>query len=51
MEHPGGFGSGHDPGVPGLSPALGSLLSGESASPSAPHPACVHSMYISQINK
>ena len=29
------FGSGHDPGVLGSSPASSSLLSGESASPSA----------------
>ena len=29
----GAFGLGHDPGVPGLSHTLGSLLSGESASP------------------
>ena len=41
-----GFGSGHDPGVPGLSPVLGSLLSGESAA--APHP---HSLMLSLLNK
>jgi len=46
------FGSGHDPGVPGSSPASGSLLSGESASPPdpPPSPALYHSLSLS-INK
>ena len=35
------FSSGHDPGVLGSSPLSGSLLSGESAPPSAP-PLFVH---------
>ena len=39
------FGSGHDPGVPGLSPASASLPSGESASPSP----SAHSLSLSQI--
>ena len=45
------FGSGRDPRVPGSSPVLGYLLSGEpAASPSAPPPyLCSHS--LSQINK
>jgi len=34
------FASGHDPGVLGSSPVLGSLLSGEPASPSACHSSC-----------
>ena len=48
------FGSSHDPRVLGSSPALGSLLSGESASPSAPCPALVLytlSLSPSQIDK
>ena len=32
------FGSGHDPGVPGLSPVSGFQLSGESATPFGPPP-------------
>ena len=45
------FSSGHDLRVLGLSPSSGSLLSGESASPSAPHPPHVLSLTFSQINK
>ena len=47
------FGSGHDPGVPGSSPASGSLLGGESASPSAPPPSHVLALShsLSQIKK
>ena len=43
------FSSGHDPRVLGLSDTLGSLLSGEPASPSpsAPPPACVLSHPLS----
>ena len=47
--------SGHDPGVLGLSPASGSLLSEASASPSpsasAPSPAPALALSLSQINK
>ena len=43
------FGSGHDLRVLGLSPLLGSLLSRESACPSAPPPTHIPS--VSQINK
>jgi len=47
------FSSGHDPRVLGPSPALGSLLSGEPASPSpsAPPPACALSWSLKWINK
>ena len=38
------------PGVLGSSPALGSLLSGEPASPSPPH-SCSLMLSLSQINK
>ena len=43
------FSSGHDIRVLGFSPTWGSLLHEESASPSAPPPACALS--LSQINK
>jgi len=45
------FGSGHDPGVPGSSPTSGSLLSGESASPSdsLPSHALPHSLSGSEL--
>ena len=43
------FGSSHDPGVWGSRPTLGSLLSGQPAFPSAPHPS--HALSHSQINK
>jgi len=39
----------NDPRVPGSRPASGTLLRGESASPSAPHPVLMLS--LSQINK
>ena len=39
------FDSGHDPGVPGMSPASGSLFSGESASPSP----LAHALFLPQI--
>ena len=48
------FGSGHDPGVLGLSPELGSLLSGDSASPSAsalPLLMCAHTCALSLSHK
>ena len=55
------FGSGHDPGVLGLSPASGSLLSAESASPSASAIPLIYALWLalsfslslslSQINK
>ena len=49
------FSSGHDPRVLGLSPMLGSLLSGESASPSPIAPPLTLSFscsfFLSQINK
>ena len=41
------LGSGHDSGVLGSNPASGSLLSGESASPSAPSLAHAHSLSLS----
>ena len=44
------FGLGHDPRVLGSSPALGSLLSGESASPSACVSASL-SLSVSLMNK
>ena len=44
------FGSGHDPGVLGLSPVSGSLFSRESAFPSAPSPLML-AFSFSQINK
>ena len=42
------LGSGHDPGVLGWSPALGSLLGGASASPSpsAAPPACTLALCV-----
>ena len=47
------FGSGHDPGVWGSSPASGSLLIGESASPSPSAPPSAHALShsLSQKNK
>ena len=48
------FSSGHDPRVLGLSDTLGSLLSGEPASPSpspSAAPPAVLSLPLSQINK
>ena len=49
------LGSWHDPGVLGWSPAQGSLLSRESASPSAsvalPAHALAGALSLSQINK
>ena len=47
------FGSGQDLRVLGSSPMSGSLLNGESSSPSpsAPPLACVLSLSLSQINK
>ena len=43
------FGSGHDPGVPGLSPASGSLLSG-SLLLSLTLPPVMLSLSLSQMN-
>jgi len=43
------FGSGHDPRFLGSSPALGSLLSGEPASPSPP--PLPHALSVSLSNK
>ena len=50
------FSSGHDPGVLGSSPMLGSLLSRESASPSAPPLSLpmfvgMHAISLCQINQ
>ena len=45
------FGSGHDPGVVGSSPVSGSLLSGESASPSPSAPPLLVLFLVCQINK
>jgi len=47
------FGSGRGPGVLEWSPISGSLLGGESASPSAPHLmlSCVLSLSLSLKNK
>ena len=45
------FSSGHDPEVLGSSPTSGSLLSGESASPSAPAPVLSLAHSVSWINK
>ena len=45
------FGSGHDLGVLGLSPVLGSQLHGESTSPSDLLPSQALSHSLSQINK
>jgi len=45
------FGSGRDSGVPGLGPASGFLLSGESASASDPLSSCVLSLNLSLSDK
>lgn len=46
------FDSGHDLGVLGSNPVLGSILCRGSAAPFVPPPpACAHSLALSQINK
>ena len=45
------FGSGHDIRILGSSPTSGSLVDGESASPSAPPPFQAHPLSLSEINE